>query len=84
MFANKHSNDLVAIDFGGAATTQEDLNIYSTDFARTSLLNKIWTSPSATILSEPLDSIVGLIKTIKYIEQKSYFKIMNQKEWSLS
>lgn len=41
MFTNKHSNEIVIIDFGGAAGYNDGINIYSDGFVRTSLLNQI-------------------------------------------
>lgn len=70
MFANKFSNEIVLIDFGGAAGYNDGINIYSDGFIRTSLLNQIRFGNKNFIKENPRDSFVGAIKTIIYLEQK--------------
>jgi serine/threonine protein kinase len=77
MFNDKSKNKLVLIDFGGAASFGDGINIYSSPFTRSSLLSKLENNNISKVKESHKDSYIAVIKTIQFLETEILKQEMN-------
>ena len=57
------------IDFGGAASPNDGINIYSSPFTRSSLISRLENKNISKVKESPKDSYIGCLKTILFLER---------------
>ncbi len=57
------------IDFGGAASPNDGINIYSSPFTRSSLISRLENNNISKVKESPKDSYIGCLKTILFLER---------------
>lgn len=73
-------SDIVLIDFGGAASPNDGINIYSSPFTRSSLISKLENKNISKVKESPKDSYIGCIKTIIFLEKEVNSYLYSTKE----